>query len=204
MKRAIIFSSATAAGLAGVLAFHTAPVSLTLGNLGSTAGAAANGPGSTTTSSPPPPTTTPPTTTPPTTVPPTTTVAKQATRSKTASSSPSTTRPPSTTTTTAPPVTTTTVVTGIRSATGGLVNYYFGVLSVSVTVTGKKIDSVKIGQLSDGGNSRSQQIDQMSIPILEQETVQAQGSQIQSVSGASYTSAGFVMSLQSALKKLGV
>jgi len=75
---------------------------------------------------------------------------------------------------------------------------------VSVTVTGKKIDSVKIGQLSDGGNSRSQQIDQMSIPILEQEAVQAQGPQVQSVSGASYTSAGFVMSLQSALKKLGV
>ncbi|HUV58320.1 MAG TPA: FMN-binding protein [Acidimicrobiales bacterium] len=198
MKRAIIFSSATAAGLAGVLSFHTAPVSLTLGSVGSTAGAGTNGAGSPATSSPPP------TTTPPTTVPPTTTVAKKATKSKKSTSSPTTTRPPSTTTSTAPPATTTTVATGIRSATGELVNYYFGVLSVSVTVTGKKIDSVKIGQLSDGGNSRSQQIDQMSIPILEQEAVQAQGPQVQSVSGASYTSAGFVMSLQSALKKLGV
>ncbi len=198
MKRAVIFSSATAAGLAGVLAFHTAPVSLTLGGIGSTAGAATNGAGSTTTSSPPP------TTTPPTTAPPTTSVPKKATKAKKSAPTPTTTRPPSTTTSTAPPATTTTAATGIRSATGELVNYYFGVLSVSVTVTGKKIDSVKIGQLSDGGNSRSQQIDQMSIPILEQEAVQAQGPQIQSVSGASYTSAGFVMSLQSALKKLGV
>ena len=88
--------------------------------------------------------------------------------------------------------------------TGEAVNYYFGVLSVSVTATGKKITNVTIGQLSDGGNYRSQQLDQMSIPILEQETMQSQNSQIQSVSGASYTSAGFVMSLQSALKKLGI
>ncbi|NNN00436.1 MAG: FMN-binding protein [Acidimicrobiaceae bacterium] len=88
--------------------------------------------------------------------------------------------------------------------TGEAVNYYFGVLSVSVTATGRKIDKVTIGQLSDGGNYRSQQIDGMSIPILEQETMQAQNAQIQSVSGASYTSAGFIMSLQSALKKLGI
>lgn len=91
-----------------------------------------------------------------------------------------------------------------RSATGEAVNYYFGVLSVSVTATGSKIESVKIGQINDGGYFRSQQIDQMSIPILEQETVRAQNANIQSVSGASYTSAGFVMSLQSALKKLGI
>jgi uncharacterized protein with FMN-binding domain len=47
-------------------------------------------------------------------------------------------------------------------------------------------------------------IDQYAIPILEPEVISAQSSSIQSVSGASYTSAGFQMSLQYALKKLGI
>jgi uncharacterized protein with FMN-binding domain len=201
MKRAIIFSSATAAGLAGVLAFHTAPVSLAVGGLVTGAAGTSGqtgGNSSTTTSLAASSTTTPPTTNPSTT---TTSSPKSSTTS-------TTTRPKSTTTsttTTAPPVTTTTSApTGTRTVTGQAVNYYFGVLSVSVTATGKKITNVTIGQLSDGGNYRSQQIDQMSVPLLEQETMQSQNSQIQSVSGASYTSAGFVMSLQSALKKLGI
>jgi len=91
-----------------------------------------------------------------------------------------------------------------RSATGPEVNYNWGVLSVKVTVSGKKITNVAIAMLDDGGNPRSQMIDQQSIPILEQETMQAQSASIQSVSGASYTSAGFVQSLQSALQTLGV
>jgi uncharacterized protein with FMN-binding domain len=93
---------------------------------------------------------------------------------------------------------------GIQSATGPLVNYFYGVLSVKVTANGKKITAVTIGSITDGGNPRSQQIDQYSIPILEQEALAAQSSTIQSVSGASYTSAGFQMSLQYALKKLGI
>lgn len=85
-----------------------------------------------------------------------------------------------------------------------MVNYFYGVLSVKVTAKGKKITAVTIGSITDGGNPRSIQIDQYSIPILEQETLAAQSSSIQSVSGASYTSAGFQMSLQYALKKLGI
>jgi len=77
-------------------------------------------------------------------------------------------------------------------------------LSVSVTVSGKKITKVGIASLDDGGNFRSQSIDQQSIPILEQQVLQAQSANIQGVSGASYTSAGFAQSLQSALSKLGV
>jgi uncharacterized protein with FMN-binding domain len=91
-----------------------------------------------------------------------------------------------------------------RSATGPEVNYSWGILSVKVTVSGKKITNVAIGMLDDGGNPRSQMIDQQSIPILEQETLQAQNASIQGVSGASYTSQGFVQSLQSALQSLGV
>jgi len=85
-----------------------------------------------------------------------------------------------------------------------LVNYNYGVLSVSVTASGKKITNVGIASLNDGGNFRSQSIDQQSIPILEQQALQAQSANIQGVSGASYTSAGFAQSLQSALSKLGL
>ena len=131
---------------------------------------------------------------------------------KTPSSGPTTTTTPSsgpTTTTTAPvlnkpPVTPTTVTPSIQQATGASVNYYFGILSVKVTVAKTKITKITIAAINEGGNSRSISIDQYSIPLLEQEALQAQSGNIQSVSGASYTSAGFAQSLQSALSKLGL
>ena len=108
------------------------------------------------------------------------------------------TGPPSTSSSTTPgpsPATT-------GSATGDAVNYNYGVLSVSVTVSGSKITKVDIASLDDGGNFRSQSIDQQSVPMLEQQALQAQNANIQGVSGASYTSAGFQQSLQSALGQL--
>ncbi len=77
-------------------------------------------------------------------------------------------------------------------------------LSVSVTASGTKITKVGIASLDDGGNPRSVFIDQQSIPMLEQEALQAQSANIQGVSGASYTSAGFQQSLQGALHQLGL
>lgn len=94
--------------------------------------------------------------------------------------------------------------TGTRTADGPSVNYSWGVLSVSVTVSGTKITKVGIASLDDGGNPRSQSIDQQSIPMLEQQALQAQSANIQGVSGASYTSAGFQQSLQGALQHLGL
>ncbi len=102
-----------------------------------------------------------------------------------------------TTTTTAPP-------TSTRSATGASTNYFFGVLSVKVSVSGSTITNVSIASINDGGNPRSAYIDQASIPLLEQQAMSAQSSHIQGVSGASYTTAGFEQSLQSALSKLGL
>ncbi len=75
---------------------------------------------------------------------------------------------------------------------------------MTVGATGSKITAVTIGMLNDGGNFRSQSIDGMAIPILEQEAMAAQSATIQSVSGASWTSAGFMQSLQGALSKLGL
>lgn len=93
---------------------------------------------------------------------------------------------------------------GVRTAVGSKVNYYFGVLAVRVTVSGNKIVKVGIASLNDGGNPRSQYIDSQSIPMLEQQVMQVQSARIQGVSGASYTSAGFAQSLQSALHALGL
>ena len=93
---------------------------------------------------------------------------------------------------------------GTRTAVGPAVNYNYGVLSVTVTVSGARITKVGIASLDDGGNPRSQMIDQQAIPVLEQEALQAQSASIQGVSGASYTSAGFAQSLQAALHQLGV
>ena len=112
--------------------------------------------------------------------------------------SPATTSPgpPATTSpSTSPPAT--------RTATGAAVNYSYGDLSVAATVSGTKLTNVTIASIDEGGNYRSESIDQQAIPVLEQEALQAQSGNIQSVSGASYTSAGFQESLQSALTQLG-
>ncbi len=106
--------------------------------------------------------------------------------------------------TTTPPKTTTSTPSGVRNATGGLVNYNYGEMSVEVTVSGTKITNVQIATLSDGGNFRSVSIDQQAIPILESEVISAQNANIQGVSGATYTSEGFITSLQSALSSLGL
>jgi uncharacterized protein with FMN-binding domain len=192
MRRTPIVLAGTMVGLAGVLGFHTSPAQLTLGSVPPT---------STTIRS----TTTTPSTTSPSSAGPSTSTT---TATTSANTSPTTTRPPSATTTVHQSTTTvaptTTVPTTARTVTGPQVNYYFGTLSVSVTATGKKITKVTIATLDDGGNYRSQSIDQQSIPMLEQQALQAQSAQIQGVSGASYTSAGFAQSLQGALKQLGI
>jgi uncharacterized protein with FMN-binding domain len=91
-----------------------------------------------------------------------------------------------------------------RTVDGPQVYYDYGTLSVSVTVYGKHITKVGIASLNDTEDVRSEMIDDQAIPILEQEAVQAQSANIQSVSGASYTSAGFKESLQAALRSAGI
>lgn len=92
---------------------------------------------------------------------------------------------------------------GTHTVTGPQVNYSWGVLAVKITVSRGKITKVGLAYLNDGNNPRSQYIDQQSIPLLEQQALQTQSANIQGVSGASYTSAGFAQSLQSALHSLG-
>ena len=51
---------------------------------------------------------------------------------------------------------------------------------------------------------RDQQINSYAIPTLNQEAVQAGNANISMVSGATYTSQGYIQSLQSALDKAGL
>lgn len=185
MKRSPFVVGGTLAGLLGVVMFHTSSVPFSFAV------------GTTTIPVVTSPSTTAPT--PVTTSPPTTVTVRRHHRASAVTTTPSTTPPTVASTTTSTAV----VASGTRRATGPLVDYYFGQLSVTVTATGSTVTAVKIGTLNDS-DYRSQSIDQYSIPILVQETLAAQSANIQSVSGASYTSAGFAQSLQGALAKLGI
>lgn len=199
MRRAPVVISGTLAGVIGLLSFHSKSAALNLNTFQSGLSSsknAASGPSSTTTpaTGSSTSTTTPAGTS--TAVPPTTTP-------NTKSNSGASTTIPQSPTTTVPP-TTTTAPSASKTATGPVVNYYFGTVSVSVTVTRKKITNISIASLDDGGNPRSQQIDQISLPQLEQQALAANSANIQGISGATYTSQGFAQSLQGALSKVGL
>jgi len=196
------------AGLAAVVGFHTKSATLTLGTLPVVAVPAGPSTSSVITG-PAAPSSTVATSS-------AATLARSSTtappRSRSTSAAPPATAAPATnppttaaSTTPAPPTTNppTTVLPPTKTATGAAVNYGYGVLSVSATVSGTKLTDVAIASINDGGNFRSESIDQQAVPILEQEALQAQSASIQGVSGASYTSAGFQQSLQSALSQLG-
>jgi uncharacterized protein with FMN-binding domain len=73
----------------------------------------------------------------------------------------------------------------------------YGVVQVKVTISGTQITDITPLSLPQGG--RSGDISQFAAPRLRSEALSAQSAHIDSVSGASYTSAGYAMSLQSAL-----
>jgi uncharacterized protein with FMN-binding domain len=84
--------------------------------------------------------------------------------------------------------------------TGGTANTRFGPVQVQITVSGGVIADVQVVQYPNG-NREDQQINQRAIPMLVSETTQAQSSKIHMVSGATYTSQGYIASLQSAIDK---
>lgn len=90
-----------------------------------------------------------------------------------------------------------------RTVTGDAVQTPYGVVQVKITLTGSKITNAGFAQLT-ANDGTSAQINGQAAPILLQQTLSAQNAQIDGVSGASYTSAGYQQSLQSALDKAGV
>jgi uncharacterized protein with FMN-binding domain len=89
-----------------------------------------------------------------------------------------------------------------QTLTGSVANTQYGPMQVQVTVAGTKITKVTVLQRTDDG-AESDQIDGNAIPKLTSETLAAQSARIDAVSGASYTSSGYIQSLQSALDKAG-
>jgi uncharacterized protein with FMN-binding domain len=73
----------------------------------------------------------------------------------------------------------------------------FGTVQVQVTISGGKITSVKVPQYPTGHHS--DEINQQAVPTLVNETISAQSSQVDMVSGATFTSQGYTTSLQNAL-----
>ena len=109
----------------------------------------------------------------------------------------------STTTTT----TTATASTGSSTsvsgtATGAAIDTRYGSAQVSVTVKNGKIVKIQALRLQDN-DPHSQQISSSAEPILQQEALSKQTAAVDAVSGATYTSASYAQSLQSALDKLG-
>jgi len=86
---------------------------------------------------------------------------------------------------------------------GTAVQTRFGAVQVAVTVKSGKITKVSV-PVYPTSEFRDQQINSQAIPLLVQEVLQVQSSNIQGVSGASYTSQGFYSSLVSALSKAGI
>ena len=93
--------------------------------------------------------------------------------------------------------------TTARTFTGAVDNTQYGPMQVAITVSGKTITKVTVVQQTDNG-SESQSVDAMAIPKLTSEALAAQSANIDAVSGASYTSAGYKQSLQSAIDMAGL
>ncbi len=86
------------------------------------------------------------------------------------------------------------------AVTGNVIMTGYGPTQVQVTLNAGKIVKVTVLQHTDDGVN-SQMIDGRALPLLNNETLTAQSAKINAVSGASYTSAGYIKSLQSALDK---
>jgi uncharacterized protein with FMN-binding domain len=88
------------------------------------------------------------------------------------------------------------------SFTGSAVSTQYGTVQVRAVITGGKLTDVVVLQQTDVG-ARSGQIDSFALPVLKSEALAAQSADIDVVSGASYTSAGYAQSLQAALDQAG-
>ncbi|WUD78206.1 FMN-binding protein [Streptomyces sp. NBC_00510] len=82
--------------------------------------------------------------------------------------------------------------------TGAPVDTPYGTVQVAAVLAEGKITTVRVLQAPEG-NGRDRQIAAYALPRLTQEALGAQSARIDAVSGASYTSQGYVRSLQSAL-----
>ncbi len=91
---------------------------------------------------------------------------------------------------------------GTTTVTGPTVSTRFGPVQVRIAVSGGKVTEITALQLPSGG--RSGRISEVAEPILHDEALSAQSAQIDTVSGATYTSDAYERSLQAALDQAGI
>ena len=90
-----------------------------------------------------------------------------------------------------------------KTVTGDAVDTRYGPVQVQIKVTsGKVVSATAI--VYPANDPRDQQINAYAIPALNQEATNAGSASIDMISGATYTSQGYIQSMQSALDKAGV
>ena len=89
---------------------------------------------------------------------------------------------------------------GARIITGNVANTIYGPVQIQAAVKAGKIIKVTILQ-QPSTTAHDLQIGAFAFPQLEAETISAQGDKIDMVSGATYTSVGYIQSLQSAIDR---
>ncbi len=87
------------------------------------------------------------------------------------------------------------------TVTGPTEQYGYGELAVRVTVRGSRITGLTV-PLIRTAEPFSQQLASQVIPVLRHEVLSAQGTNINAVSGATYTSQAYATSVQAALDQL--
>lgn len=100
--------------------------------------------------------------------------------------------------TSADPATVPPLLAGERAVTGNTVSTIYGPVQVRTVLRASKIVGVNILR-QPTQTSMDTQIGQYAFPRLIGETLIAQSARIDTVSGATYTSGGYIRSLQSAL-----
>ncbi|WP_367324426.1 FMN-binding protein [Streptomyces sp. HUAS ZL42] len=93
--------------------------------------------------------------------------------------------------------------TGTKTVTGDSVQTRWGPVQVKITVQDGRLTEVTAVTYPQE-NPRDQQINAYAIPELRREALDAQSADIDTVSGATYTSDGYRQSLQSALDSAGL
>lgn len=92
---------------------------------------------------------------------------------------------------------------GTRTVTGETVQTRWGPVQVRITVkSGRITDVTAVSYPTD--NPRDHEINSYALPELRREALAAQSADVDSVSGATYTSDGYRQSLQSALDSAGL
>jgi len=83
--------------------------------------------------------------------------------------------------------------------TGPQIDAYYGLVEVQATVKNGKISDVQFLKYPNDRRT-SVRINNIAMPWLQQEAIQAQSAYVNIISGATFTSEGFAMSLNAALK----